>query len=337
MSRTNLLTNIHFSSINQKISLDSSVLFLGSCFSENISNRLDMRKVSVLSNPHGILFDTLSMEKAIDDIALRRLYGFEDLLYENEVYLSLNHHSDFSDYTADGSLQKINTSIEWAYRFVQSASHIVLTLGSAFSYYHLSSNAFVANCHKIPQKEFEKKLVEIERIESALNHIYQQLITINPSIQIILTISPVRHLRDGVIENNRSKARLIEAANRFISLHPQVYYFPSYEIVIDVLRDYRYYDIDYAHPNILATDIVFEYFVDACVDSYSATMLEKFYHLTIAKNHRPRFPNTSAHKAFLERQLALCLDYQSKFQYLDFSSEIQHFQDALDAFSSSKN
>ncbi|MFY7861103.1 MAG: GSCFA domain-containing protein, partial [Chitinophagales bacterium] len=152
---------------------------------------------------------------------------------------------------------------------------------------------------------------------------------LNPTSQIIVTISPVRHLRDGVINNNRSKARLIESVHQFQNSHPDIYYFPSYELVIDCLRDYRFYDIDLAHPNTQATNIVFDYFTNYCIDNSESGLMEKFYQLHLATKHRSKFPQTNAHKAFLNKYLSLCFEYKTKFPYLNFDEEISFFQAEL--------
>jgi hypothetical protein len=153
---------------------------------------------------------------------------------------------------------------------------------------------------------------------------------INPEIRLTLTISPVRHLRDGVIENNQSKARLIEAVNLFTQKHSDVYYFPSYEIVIDVLRDYRFYDIDYAHPNFLATNIVFDYFKDLCIDPKAYKDMDKFYNLYLAMNHRAKHSETTDHFNFLQSNRAKVDEYIKVYPYLDFNSELMHFSAELE-------
>lgn len=302
-----------------------SLFLIGSCFSENMYQRLQSRKFDVYSNPYGILFDTLAVETALREIIHQKKYEESDLFYFNELWNSWNHHGKFSSISAQKTLEMINNEIVVSYNKLLKSKVIVITLGTSFSYYHLENNIPVANCHKVPQTSFEKRLIEIDEIKVRLQSILDLIYGLNPSVQIIFTISPVRHLRDGVMENNRSKARLIEAVHDLVSKNEQVHYFPAYEIVIDVLRDYRYYDIDYAHPNTLATNIVFDYFMNWCVSEENQLILDKLYTLQLAKNHKPIHPETLAHKKFLKANHKLALHFQEKYPEIDFSEEIKAF------------
>lgn len=330
-----MLSNLLYSSISiyknpKKIGLNDRLFFIGSCFSENIHNRLNKRKINSLSNPYGIMFDTLSIENTISEIVEGKVYKDSELFLQNELYGSLAHHTDFSFINKEDSLEKINSAIVDSRNWIMSTSQVIITLGSAYSYFHHGENRYVANCHKIPQTEFRKDLIPIERIISSLKNIRELILSINPSCNFILTISPVRHLRDGLVENNRSKARLIEAVNQLTNTHPEIYYFPSYEIVIDVLRDYRFFDIDFAHPNYLATDIVFDFFKDNCIDPSCFSDLDGFHQLYIATKHRSRNPETKAHKKFLEAHLEKAKTFQEKFPDLDFTNEIDYFSSELE-------
>jgi hypothetical protein len=322
-------TSIRIPQLERKMDINCPVLLMGSCFSENIANRLSNRKWKVLSNPFGILFDALSIERTLEEIVQRKEYTANDLFLYNELYTSWNHHSDYSDYSMERGLKMINDSMETSYKFLEDTNTVIITLGSAYSYYYHRENKYVANCHKIPQLEFRKDLISIERILLSLKKIRSLILSVNPTCNFILTISPVRHLRDGVVENNRSKARLIEAVNLLIEEFPAVYYFPSYEIVIDVLRDYRFFDIDCAHPNYLATDIVFDYFKESCIDENSYESMERFYELHLAMKHRSKNPETTAHKKFLANYLEKAREFQKQFPNIDFSKEISHFKEAL--------
>lgn len=318
-----------FSKSITKINFSCPILFTGSCFSQNISSLLSQRKFNVMSNPYGILFDTLSIEKSISEISSLKIYTKSDLFLFNELFGSWNHHSSFSDTKEEVALARINESIIIANDFLRNTEHVIITLGSAFSYYHIDENKYVANCHKVPQTQFKKELISIDTILTSLENIYSTLQKINPAIKLTFTISPVRHLRDGVIDNNRSKARLIEAVNLFIQNHPEVYYFPSYEIVIDVLRDYRFYDIDFAHPNYLATEIVFDYFKELCIDPRCYEEMDKFYSLYLAMNHRTKHPGTKIHLNFLESNLSKTREYAKAFPHLNFEDESLYFKNEI--------
>ncbi len=322
---TDLFYNANFSKLPFKLKAFDSLFFIGSCFSNNISEKLLNRKFDILSNPYGILFDTISIKNTIDEIIENKIYEESDLFYHNELYGSWNHHTEFSDTSCKISLNKINEHIAKAHIFLKNTKTIIITLGSAFSYFHKENQKFVANCHKVPQKEFEKKLIHASELQKILSNMISKIQSFNPSAEIIFTISPVRHLRDGVIENNRSKAQLIEAVHHTISSNSKTHYFPSYEIVIDILRDYRFFDIDFAHPNYLATDIVFKYFMELCVASEDFELIEEMYKLNVAMNHRSLHPNTIAHKNFLKNYLEKSLQFAKKYPAVSFESEIAYF------------
>lgn len=331
MSRIKLCLEPSFPKSGHNLDFDSPCFFVGSCFSDNISSMLSNRKFHVLSNPSGILFDVLSIERCIKDIVSKRPYLTSDLFLYNELYSSWNHHTSFSDLNAETIINQINDSNLKAYDFIRNAEVVFITLGSAFSYYHTKEKRYVSNCHKVPQIEFEKRLLSAEDIYSSLNRIHKLFSEINAKIKTILTISPVRHLRDGIIENNRSKAKLIEACHRFIESTADTYYFPSYEIVLDVLRDYRFFDIDLAHPNYLATEIVFDYLKTLCIHPKCYEDMEAFYQLTLAMKHRPRQPQSNEHLKFLKTQCDKIKHWQKTHPTIDFTREFLHFQNEINS------
>jgi hypothetical protein len=320
-----LILNPSFKESDFKIKAFDSIFLIGSCFSTEMFLKLKRRKFDVLSNPYGVLFDTLSISRAIEDIKKNNEYKIDDLYKFKDTYLSWNHHSDFNDIESQNTLNKINNSISNANSFLKKSKVVIITLGSAFSYRLINENQFVANCHKYPQNHFEKVLVSIEEIENQLFNIINNLKSIQSEIQIIFTISPVRHLRDGVIENNKSKSRLIEALTRLQEKNEKFYYFPAYEIVMDVLRDYRFFDIDMAHPNYLATDIVFDYFKTLCIEEKDYDIIEEMNKLYIATQHHSKNPNSEEHKQFLKTYKEKIIQYQKLYSNIDFLNEKAHF------------
>jgi Mor family transcriptional regulator len=217
----------------------------------------------------------------------------------------------------------MNSAQRAAHVFLKQADWLIITLGSAFVYFLKEQNKNVANCHRAPGNWFTKKLLSIEDMLAALDETLHRLLDFNPKLQVVFTISPVRHIRDGVIENNRSKARLIEVVHQLVNKFNRTYYFPAYELVIDVLRDYRFYDK--VHPNYLATKYVLENFMEYYVQQESRLIAEEIRKLQVSVRHRPLHPETLAHRSFLEEQYAKTLELAGKYPYLDFKQELLHF------------
>jgi len=324
---------IQINSPEVRITYRDKIMLAGSCFTEHIGNSLEELKFSILQNPNGILFDPRSVCSSLLSYIEKKKYGKEDLFYLNEVWSSWEHHSRFSNINADDSLKNINESQQQAHIFIKDADWLIITLGSSFSYRltaeatlgGLQNNNGVANCHRAPSQWFNKHLLTIDETISLLDTTYHRLKQFNPKLKIIFTISPVRHIRDGVIENNRSKARLIEAVHQMINKFPGLYYFPAYELVIDVLRDYRFYDIDMVHPNYPATEFVMERFNESFIDEQSQQLMEEIKKIVIARKHKAFQPETNAHKSFLKTHLEKTKELQSKFSFLDLKEEIEYF------------
>ena len=318
-----------------RIGYRDKIMLIGSCFTEHIGNSLNEVKFSTLQNPNGILFDPRSVCNSLVSYIENKQYKKEDLFYLNEIWNSWEHHSRFSNIDPENSLEAINESQKQAHAFLKNADWLIITLGSSFSYKltdeadkaSSSKGEGVANCHRAPSQWFNKYLLTIDEIISLLDSVYHRLKQFNSKLKIIFTISPVRHIRDGVIENNRSKARLIEAVHHMVNKFPGLYYFPAYELVIDVLRDYRFYDIDMVHPNYPATEFVMEKFKENFIDEESQQLMEEVRKIVIAKKHKAFQPETNAHKSFLKAHLDKAKELQAKFKFIDFKEEIKYFQE----------
>jgi hypothetical protein len=226
---------------------------------------------------------------------------------------------------ADEVVSKINDSQKAAHHHLKTSTWLIITLGSSFSYQLTEDSQPVANCHRAPGQRFNKNLLSTDQTVSALEVSIQNLLAFNPAIKIIFTISPVRHIRDGVVENNRSKARLIEAVHTLVEKYDHVYYFPAYEIVIDILRDYRFFDIDLVHPNYAATEFVFEKFEQTFIDEDARAVMEDIRKIMNGFKHKPFQPDTESHKAFLRNTFQKAKTLQEKFPHLDFSKELIYF------------
>lgn len=322
-----------------RITYRDKIMLTGSCFTEHIGNSLDELKFSTLHNPNGILFDPRSVCSSLLSYIENKQYKKKDLFYLNELWNSWEHHSRFSNIDADKCLETINQSQQQACNFLKDADWLIITLGSSFSYRLVDpapqlplqkerGSAGVANCHRAPSQWFNKHLLSIDETIALVDGAYHRLKQFNAKLKIIFTISPVRHIRDGVIENNRSKARLIEAVHHLVNKFPGLYYFPAYELVIDVLRDYRFFDIDMVHPNYPATEFVMEKFNESFIDEQSQQLMEEIKKIVIARKHKAFQPATNAHKAFLKTHLEKANELQSKYSFLDLSDEINYFKSA---------
>ncbi|MDQ6813559.1 MAG: GSCFA domain-containing protein [Bacteroidota bacterium] len=320
-----LMLDVDIKFPEKKITYSDKLFFIGSCFTEHIARRLEELKFVVIQNPNGILFDPLSVSKSLNSYIDLKKYKQPDLFYLDELWQSWNHHSVFSGMDANNVLLNINLSQKKAHDQLKSATWLVITLGSSFSYQLAEDKQFVANCHRAPGQWFNKHLLTIEETVAALEESIQKLAGFNPGLKIIFTISPVRHIRDGVVENNRSKARLIEAVHQLVEKHGQAYYFPAYELVIDVLRDYRFYDIDLVHPNYAATEFVFEKFEQHFIDEEARSYMEDIRKIANGYKHKPFQPATQSHQTFLKHSFERVKALQEKLPHLDFTKELTYF------------
>jgi len=313
-----------------KMKHTNKLLLVGSCFTEQIGKKLSAHKFEILDNPNGILFNPVSIAKAIFSYAEEKLYNEDELFYHNELWGSWEHHTSFSDIDKNSALRKINDSQKKATDFIKSADWILLTLGSSFVYERkeeANKNNYknvAANCHKIPTDKFNRRLLEPEEIKTILQKMVSAALEINTNAKFIFTISPVRHLREGFIENNQSKAALIQAVHSLTN-DENVFYFPAYELVIDDLRDYRFYAEDLVHPNYAATEYVWEKFVPAVIDEDSQKLMKEINEINAAMNHKAFNPQSEAHKKFMLSNLEKIRSLSKKYSYINLKKEEDFF------------
>ena len=326
--RMNFMLDLPVVSPEPRMKYEDKILLTGSCFTEHIGNSLASLKFNILQNPNGILFDPRSVAYSLVSYIQNKEYHETDLFQINEIWHSWQHHSIFSGLNKEECLSKINYSQKIAHEFLKQADWLLITLGSSFSY-HLTGNSpgkgGVANCHRAPAQWFNKILMTIEEINILMDNCIHQLFRFNPSLKIIFTVSPVRHIRDGVIENNKSKARLIEVVHHLVNKFDKIYYFPAYELVIDVLRDYRFYDIDLVHPNYQATQFVLEKFMQSFLNDESQKLAEEIQKIILARKHKPFQPDTEAHKKFLHSNYKKTLAIKKKYPFLSLQDELEYF------------
>lgn len=316
------------------ISHHHRILMMGSCFTENIGQYLKNHSFHILENPNGILFNPVSVADAIHSYIHREYIREEDLFQLNETWHSWKFHSRYSGISKEDALAKMNHSIDEAHRFLKTASCIIVTLGSAWVYELTdlaagNAGAIVANNHKAPASWFRRRLLSAGEVNSLMVSLITALKNFNPVLQIIFTISPVRHLREGVIDNNRSKAVLIQSVHDLTNTFEQIYYFPSYELVMDDLRDYRFYAEDLVHPNYQATQYVWDKFVDACIDDNSAQLFKMIREIKLAYQHKPFNPSTKQHQQFLHKYEILTSRLLEQYPYLQLQLELEYFKTGI--------
>jgi hypothetical protein len=318
-------TKIPIKEAEPKIVYESKIFLIGSCFVENIGKKLDFYKLQTLQNPFGILFHPLAIAKFFRKLNEEAIYTEKDIFQYQERWYCFDAHSSLSNPDAEGLLKNLNSALQKAREFLQQSSHLVITLGTAWSYYHLESEQSVANCHKVPQKSFRKELQSTEEIERALNEIVEVVHQINSDAAVIFTVSPVRHIKDGFVENQRSKAHLITAVHNILEnrksispLRVRGLYFPSYELMMDELRDYRFYGEDMLHPSQTAINYIWKRFKEAWFSEASLLVLNEVENIQKGLAHRPFNPDSEAHLRFLEKLKSQISALKKQYPHLEF-------------------
>lgn len=283
---------------NNLIDYNADVLLFGSCFSENIGGKLDYFKFQNTQNPFGVLFHPEAINILVTNAIERKQYTANDVFYHNEQWHCFDAHSKLSHTSRDVLIKQLNTKVNLTSAKIKAASHIVITLGTAWVYRDVESNNSVANCHKLPRKRFEKQLLTVESIENTLNNILNLIRVFNERAAVIFTVSPVRHIKDGFIENTQSKAHLITAIHKV--LNNQCFYFPAFEIMMDELRDYRFYNADMIHPSALAISYIWDIFKYSWINQGAYRTMDDVNAIQKGRNHKPFNSKSEAHQVFVK-------------------------------------
>lgn len=316
------------------IGYEDKLMLIGSCFTENIGAKFKSHLFEVMENPYGILFNPVSVSSALTEIIELRSYTENDLFQHNELWHSWHHHSRFSAVEKAAALDKINTSIVAAHHFLKTANRLVITLGSAWLY-HLNTEAplgvgqVVANNHKAPSDWFYKSLMQPTLLIENLHGLVTYLQSFNPNLQITFTISPVRHLREGLVENNRSKAVLIHAVHELVTQYENVDYFPAYEYVIDDLRDYRFYAEDLVHPNFAASGYVWDKLIETYMKPETQAVMKQVAELQLAVNHKPFFVGSVEHQKFLQSCIRKTEELMKAYPSLPLQEHLTFFTTSI--------
>jgi hypothetical protein len=306
-------TPIPISKIPNPIDYNSKIVSLGSCFAENIGKKFDYFKFQNTTNPFGIIFNPVSIERIIDRVVNDILFTEDDVFFHNERRHCFEVHSDLSHSDKDEFLANLNQILAQTKKRLQGATHIIITYGTSWVYRNIEKDSIVANCHKVPQKQFTKELLTVGIIQESIENTIRMIESINPNCNFIFTVSPVRHLKDGFVENQRSKSHLITAIHNLESE-----YFPSYEIMMDELRDYRFYAEDMLHPSQTAIDYIWERFSQSCIDKNSFQTMKDVQEIQKGLNHRSFNPDSEQHLKFISKLHQKINFIKEKFPHMQF-------------------
>ncbi|HSP39805.1 MAG TPA: GSCFA domain-containing protein [Gillisia sp.] len=302
-----------------RIDHHSKILLAGSCFVENIGDKFDYFKLPNKRNPFGILYHPFGIRDLISRAVSGSTFTKEDVFFHNERWHCFEAHSSLSEPDRENLISRLNEELVATRQYLKEATHVIITPGTSWIYRRVENNEPVANCHKLPQVNFKKEISSVAEIEEAMNTIVTQIGEINPAARIIFTISPVRHIKDGLVENQLSKSLLFVAIHNTVARHKLTSYFPSYEILMDELRDYRFYAEDMLHPGKVGVDFIWEKFVNTWFSPYAIQMLKEIDNIRKGLSHRPFHGESAAHQKFqmeLQRKIS---NVKDKYPNLNFS------------------
>jgi len=332
-------TEIQIPEFPWKMDYSKSMMFFGSCFSENIGQKLIDRKYNVDMNPFGILYNPESIANGLKILLEKRVFVENDLFNDQGLWNSFYHHSRFSDVAPEVALEKINNRILSSNQFLKTADFLVITFGTAWVYELIITRQIVSNCHKIPSSEFKRFRLGVLEITELYRELLADIWKQNPQLKIIFTVSPIRHWKDGAVENQISKATLLLAIDHLKNdFGEQVCgYFPSYELMMDELRDYRFYAEDMLHLSPVATNYIFERFSKVMISNESMNISKNVIQIRKAVLHRPFNSESVEYEKFIHQNLEEIDKLTSSFPHLNFDEEKAHFENELTSLQGSKN
>lgn len=307
------------------VGYSDKILIMGSCFAENIGQKMKQAKLNVEVNPFGILFNPESIAVAIEQAVSGVAVGDSDVFQYNGLWSGFGFHGSFSSPDKAEALRNMNDGIKRAHEQTNGLTRLILTFGTAFVYRNVADGRVVANCHKLPAVNFVREMLTIEQIVDRYSVLIDRLSNLNPGLQIVLTVSPVRHLRDGAHQNQLSKATLLLAVDRLVERFDNVHYFPSYELLLDDLRDYRFYDTDMCHPSSVAVDYIWQAMRENCISQADNALIDSVMKFVTAINHRPLNPDTDEYRQFATNQYDAITRFAAQNPHIDLRAEIEHW------------
>ncbi|WP_027379140.1 GSCFA domain-containing protein [Chryseobacterium daeguense] len=315
-------TEVDIKESQKKIGVEDKIFSIGSCFSSEMSELFQQGQLQTVNNPFGTIFNPFSINNAFKRLHDADFYIEDELITFNDEFISLDHHTSFDTRYIHQTLNKINTKIEEGNSFLQEANWVIITYGTSFIYEFIPKQKLVANCHKIPQKFFEKKLLTTQEIaDSVYNTVLNLKDICKDDVQILFTVSPVRHTKDGMIENQLSKSKLITAIHEVITQFENCQYLPVYEILMDDLRDYRFYKEDMIHPNSQAVNYIFEKFGNAFFSSETKDFIKENFKIIKALDHKTDDEKDPKYIEFKEKLNQRIKVQQQKVKHKIFSDD----------------
>ena len=320
---TGFFTKVKIPEPGFEIDYHSRLFFMGSCFSDYIGIRMQKFKFKVCHNPFGVIFNPVSIGNGMLQLLQKERFLETDLNFNNELWFSYSHSTKFSDTDKLECLNKINVRFDESKKAILKADVLLLTLGTSWVYELKENGEVVANCHKIPAEKFKRYFSSVENTYDILYNAISELRKLNPSVKIVFTVSPIRHWKDGAIENQRSKAALILAIAKLQEEINQVFYFPAYEIFMDELRDYRFYAQDMLHPSDSGIEYIWKCFIDTYFNNETKSTLTQVQSILKKLDHKPFHKNTETYQKFISSLRSEISGLQNKNTVIDFKEELK--------------
>ena len=322
----NLRTTINVDPSDIKITSRDKVMFIGSCFAAYMGEKMQMCKMPVMINPAGTVFNPVSVSNNLENIISGRIVTADDLYYHEGIWISFSHYTDFSSDDKESLIEKVNDCNSKAGAFLKESGFLFITLGTARVYRFRKTGEVVSNCHKLPSSMFDSELLSVDDIVNQWESLLGRLSEFNPDLKVIFTISPVRHWKDGAHGNQVSKSVLLLAVEELLKHNSVPGYFPAYELLMDDLRDYRFYSDDMLHPSVTAIGYIWEKFSGAFFDAETVNLQNEILKINRAFNHRFITGSSVRKKAFAEKMLKQISELQSRYGFIDFTPETEYFQ-----------
>ncbi|MCU4157912.1 GSCFA domain-containing protein [Carboxylicivirga sp. A043] len=301
------------------IKYDDKLLFIGSCFATNIGDYFKANCLNAMVNPFGVLYNPFSIANSLERLLGGQSFTSVDVLEKDKVFHSFYHHSQFNANDEQAFLNSVNSSFTKSAAFLNTVDTFIITFGTAWVYEHNESGMIVSNCHKYPAADFRRFRLSVDDIVHRYQKLIKQIKALNPKVRFQLTVSPVRHWKDGAHGNQLSKSTLLLAIDKLVEEFDCVDYFPAYELLLDELRDYRFFADDMLHPSKKAVEFIRAKFITSQFDEMGKKVLQKLEKLNQAAKHRPFNLESDAHQAFVKNNLAKLVQMQQQYPTLDLS------------------